>query len=585
MFASADPGRGYLGQAHPSHTYWGVDSATRANAATDTPGKDFFELVKAQAGGTAPKFWGRYIGSGFNLTKPEALHLHNNNCRILLIYNGHTVEGALVTTKAHGEAAATNAMTAARNLGVPEDKTVWIYCDIEPEQSPTDQFFIGWFEKMRMSSGYGGGVYGLPGRSTFSEAYCGAWAPRTLPELLYSGLPLPVPATCKIDYRVFNPARPAPCNPPAVVHQYSIGLPGAQGCPVDGALPGQKIDLDLANDWGFPRMWAPRQRWRLGAKVVGELADMTTFAAVRAIDVTDGGRIYLAWGDPNLAQHRIAYSDDSGAHWTVPMGVAWLAETLFTVCALDDESLVIITRQGVGSGARFLYHYRWLNNAWSGGALVRSVSSPNTISPPRAAHSRPDTAYSVFWREGNINASNNILYWAPITTTGIGTAEAVDGDGTNRTIQQIISYALYYNESHEPVALWVDTTATPQGKKRVRSGGVWGAVTQFDGLDQTLLDSMILQEADSEYSTGLRSNGDVHALRPQGTTFVFDYRHRISGSWADEVVDLSELITGSADSSSRHRSSVPILLGSRVMIAVYTVGSTQFALWFAYRDL
>jgi hypothetical protein len=62
MFASADPGRGYLGQAHPSHTYWGVDSATRANAATDTPGKDFFELVKAQAGGTAPKFWGRYIG-------------------------------------------------------------------------------------------------------------------------------------------------------------------------------------------------------------------------------------------------------------------------------------------------------------------------------------------------------------------------------------------------------------------------------------------------------------------------------------------------------------------------------------------
>lgn len=564
-------GQAYFGQGFPSRIYWGVDSVTHADEVIS--GVRFFDLVKAQAGGKAPEFWGRYIGSvttSYNLTSSEAQYLHSKNCRILLTYNGHT--GKPVASLADGQEAATTAIARARALAVPENGTVWIYCDIEPGQSPTAAFFTGWFETVE-SSGYRGGVYGDTSAATFNAPYCDAYAP---PALLWNVRPQL--GSCNMQYRTFKPDRPSPCNAPTVIHQYRIN------CPVSGAQPSQQIDLDLANDWGFQRMWAPRQQWRVAVKVVGALADMTTFAAVRAIDVTDGGRIYLAWGDPNLAQHRIAYSDDSGAHWTVPTGVAWLAETLFSVCALDDESLVIITRQGVGSSARFLYHYRWFNNVWSGAALVRSVASPNTISPPRAAHSRPDTAYSVLWREGDINASNHILYWAPITTTGIGTAEAVDGDGTNRTTHQINSYALYYNESHEPVALWADTTATPQGKKRVRSGGVWGSVTQFDPLDLTLLDAMIHQQQDSEYSTGLRSNGDVHALRPQGTTFVFDHRHRISGTWADEIADLSALISGS-DSSSRHRSSVPIMLGSRLMIAVYTVGSTQFAVWFTYRDL
>lgn len=87
----------YLGQAIPDRTYWGVDSATAANV-TNTEGKDFFQLVKemaeAQPGGTAPRFWGRYIGSSFSLTRPEALHLHRSNCRILLIYNGHAGKDA-----------------------------------------------------------------------------------------------------------------------------------------------------------------------------------------------------------------------------------------------------------------------------------------------------------------------------------------------------------------------------------------------------------------------------------------------------------------------------------------------------------
>ena len=252
MIGSIYSAQAQFGQGHPSRIRWGVDSVTHADAVFS--GKKFFELVQAQAElvhGRAPEFWGRYIGSlteSFNLKPAEVEYLASQKCRILLIYNGHT--GKSVATYPDGQLAATTARDRARELGVPEDRTVWIYCDIEDSQRPTAAFFSGWFETLRDFSGYGGGVYAIP-IDTFRTEYCVAYVAEIPPRLFYGSQPW---IGCDMHYRKFKPDRP--CTPPAptVIYQYQIR------CDVQGAPPGpegNQVDLDLANRDGFARMWEP----------------------------------------------------------------------------------------------------------------------------------------------------------------------------------------------------------------------------------------------------------------------------------------------------------------------------------------
>lgn len=117
---------------------WGVDSL-------DVVDQSFFDAVK-QAGIAPPAFWGRYIGKTGNLTSGEVALLHRNNCKVLVIYRDTTL--GQLKSKARAIEQAKAAIKAAQNLGVPNG--VWIYADTEfPSQSPTAEWFAGWFETLQ----------------------------------------------------------------------------------------------------------------------------------------------------------------------------------------------------------------------------------------------------------------------------------------------------------------------------------------------------------------------------------------------------------------------------------------------------
>jgi hypothetical protein len=215
--------------------FWGVDSLAVVDQA-------FFDAVKTKVG--VPAFWGRYIGRRGNLTKGEAGLLHRNKCKVLVIFRD-TSSGQLLS-KARGAEQAKSAITFAQGLGVP--KGVWIYADTEfPAESPTAEWFAGWFETLQRSS-YGAGVYGdtsPEAESEFGTAFCHAYTHVPTPAKAYVFTNQP-DVVCNFTYRNFSPAR-LPCSPPTVIHQYAIN------CTVPTA--GRQVDLDLANAAGFARMW------------------------------------------------------------------------------------------------------------------------------------------------------------------------------------------------------------------------------------------------------------------------------------------------------------------------------------------
>ncbi len=263
--------------------HWGVDSTEHVDATFSGPppivtGVPFFELVRMQAGNKAPEFWGRYIGSLtaiFNLTLSEVLYLASKSCRILLIYNGQYMTATNVATsgppgRQNGANAANDAVASARNLPIPGNRTVWIYCNIESTWNPTRDFIQGWFDTMRTSP-YGGGVYGTDSTrqygnplTTFGAEFCAVYSPTASPpEYLYNTQP--GTAMCNIPpQKRFNPSVPcgsAPLNKLSVIYQL------AQNCSVNGAPlpnppPGEshQMDPDLANKTGFDSMWAPKIR-------------------------------------------------------------------------------------------------------------------------------------------------------------------------------------------------------------------------------------------------------------------------------------------------------------------------------------
>lgn len=215
--------------------FWGVDSLHVVDQA-------FFDAVKTGVG--VPAFWGRYIGRQGNLTKNEVALLHQNKCKVLVIFRD-TSSGQLLS-KARGAEQANSAITFARGLGVP--KGVWIYADTEfPAESPTAEWFAGWFGTLQRSP-YGAGVYGDTSPDAeldFGKAFCDAFPhlPNPAKAYIYTNQP---EAGCLFTYRTFNPDI-LPCHPPTVVQQYAIN------CNVPKT--GSQVDLDLASATGFASMW------------------------------------------------------------------------------------------------------------------------------------------------------------------------------------------------------------------------------------------------------------------------------------------------------------------------------------------
>ncbi|GGA80796.1 glycoside hydrolase domain-containing protein [Ornithinibacillus halotolerans] len=129
--------------------HWGVDSATYTD-------EDFLGCVVDNYG--QPAIWGRYLGDkedvSFGLDKEEVELLHDNDIKILVIYNH--VEDARGYD--NGVAHAEEAIAMASDLGIPEG--VAIFVDIEPDYPVDAEFMEGWYDAMS-DSDYEPGVYGV----------------------------------------------------------------------------------------------------------------------------------------------------------------------------------------------------------------------------------------------------------------------------------------------------------------------------------------------------------------------------------------------------------------------------------------
>lgn len=240
------------------NTYWGVVSTRPANAALATIGGQpiLFDFVTQQV--SLPQFWGRYIAGkaqGDLLTAGEADFLLNNNCRILLVHYGINPGGDYQA----GVQDATNAISAAQNLGVPTGIT--IYGDIETGVATNTDWFFGWWETMSASVYANcGGFYCNPsaGNATnFATPYCAAINdPRNLnPDgslrfnpPLFASAPRPT-AGCNFDLSYYQPDEPACVPGAAVIWQY------AEQCNKNSSFPEGLWDQDLATDTGYATMW------------------------------------------------------------------------------------------------------------------------------------------------------------------------------------------------------------------------------------------------------------------------------------------------------------------------------------------
>ncbi|GEM_PF-1742635 len=236
--------------------YWGVDSCAAANSMVGS--QTLFDYVAQQAG-SAPAFWGRYIGSSCSLTAAEVSFLHGKNCKILVVYFDTTAQSVSGNYQS-GVNDATGAINAAQALGVP--RGVVIFADIESSWHPSTQWIQGWSDTMFDSIYAGaGGLYAntLSQFSTFDGAYCPAFSNdfkiQASVGFIWASEPEPG-CTSASNAPAFAPATP-PCNDGAVVAwQYAencFAQPGGLGA----------VDEDLITPTLWYHLWRPPAKARL----------------------------------------------------------------------------------------------------------------------------------------------------------------------------------------------------------------------------------------------------------------------------------------------------------------------------------
>lgn len=168
---------------------WGVDSQKRANLPVtwNSQPMTFFDYVVERIG-RAPDFWGRFIGSGAGAHADnrfdgnEVQFLHDRDCRVGLIYNGHRMLPAQrvpygpnrrrhLHGSDNGRWTAKNAISHANRLNPPAPTGTRIYADIEDWNVDWD-WIHGWQEIMRGSRFAGeGGLYGRTGHTSTNQAF------------------------------------------------------------------------------------------------------------------------------------------------------------------------------------------------------------------------------------------------------------------------------------------------------------------------------------------------------------------------------------------------------------------------------
>jgi Domain of unknown function (DUF1906) len=230
--------------------HWGVDSARPANTTADDGVMIAFDAVAGRAG-SAPEFWGRYIGGNYAVTAVEIQYLHGLNCRVFLTYND-TSAADVQGTAQDGKGDAASAIAAALALGAPAGMA--IFADVENSWVPSADWIQGWVTGIVSdANGYLPGFYcdATPGKA-FDIAYCGAVAnePAVGAAFVWSMEPQPNPqCQATIDSPVFNPNNVS-CGNPSSMWQYTMD------CWEDllGASAG--VDMDQATDTAFQAMWA-----------------------------------------------------------------------------------------------------------------------------------------------------------------------------------------------------------------------------------------------------------------------------------------------------------------------------------------
>ena len=261
----------------PAGTHWGVDTAAPANAVVRNRSGQLttlFDLVLGELG--MPEFWGRYLFGSKNLgvtalSKAEADFIFDTSsglCRILPIDNiaaARFSQGIQV-----GRQDAQAAVSRCGIIGVKSG--VMVYADIEPQFKCSAGWFQGWWEVMQTTGRGGGGLYVDPSQFPFSTPHRAALKATLNPvfkainpnpefflpdppgaaRLLWSQRPVRFFKT-PINKANFKPAEYAPLQP-----TYQKGMTAiwqyAGNCPVIAGSP-TVIDMNLANDQGFARMW------------------------------------------------------------------------------------------------------------------------------------------------------------------------------------------------------------------------------------------------------------------------------------------------------------------------------------------
>lgn len=206
--------------------YWGVDSASNTD-------ESLYQCVEEEFG--KPSVWGRYLGDiedvSISLTQEEASFLHENDVRILVIYNYITD----ATGYDHGVNEAEKAIEIANDLEIPEGTA--IFGDIEPDFPVDSSFIEGWYASLNESE-YAPAIYGVFDEgSDLMEAYNSMEEESQSNTIVWTAYPQEE-ITTKENAPEFNPHGPE--NAMVYGWQYAIE---AEQCEIDTNLfDGQIMD-------------------------------------------------------------------------------------------------------------------------------------------------------------------------------------------------------------------------------------------------------------------------------------------------------------------------------------------------------
>ncbi|PEP92381.1 hypothetical protein CN582_24865 [Bacillus wiedmannii] len=230
--------------------HWGIDTCERSDF--KIADKTILEYVTENL--QKPEFWGRYIGGNTcKLTIEEINYLHNNDIKIMVIYNGASPSRMLTEQQGIDDAIKATSIAASLGIGSADHKVI-IYLDIEAAWEPTYLYLQGWSKTFTNSESLLPGFYCNTKMPNFDKAFCLAKADGSEnPDdsavgktILYTTQPQWNPTEEKIAPEEWTPVLPTCTNESSLdrgvqVWQYKI------------KCLNELIDLDLMTPFAFER--------------------------------------------------------------------------------------------------------------------------------------------------------------------------------------------------------------------------------------------------------------------------------------------------------------------------------------------